>query len=230
MALITFVRHGQASWGTDNYDQLSIKGTEQARVLGKVFDDQAKSFDIAWRGEMVRHYETAQHCLSEMHSSLVAIPHTGLNEFDHEQILLNLDKKKYANKSEIIQFIKNSTHPTKTMGDMFAEAVYRWQSGEYDTDYTETWKQFQNRCVGAFTDIVNSSKGKNVVVFSSGGVISVIIQSLLGLSDRATFGLNWSLVNCGITQILSDTKRHSILSMNEHQHFREHGINLLTWH
>lgn len=179
---------------------------------------------------MVRHYETAQHCLSEMHSSLVAIPHTGLNEFDHEQILLNLDKKKYADKSKIIQFIKNSSHPTKTMGEMFAEAVYRWQSGEYDTDYTETWTQFQNRCVSAFTDIVNSSKGKNVIVFSSGGVISVIIQSLLGLSDRATFRLNWSLVNCGITQILSDTKRHSILSMNEHQHFREHGINLLTWH
>lgn len=36
MALITFVRHGQASWGADNYDQLSIKGAEQARVLGKV--------------------------------------------------------------------------------------------------------------------------------------------------------------------------------------------------
>ncbi|HGH1346095.1 MULTISPECIES: histidine phosphatase family protein [Acinetobacter calcoaceticus/baumannii complex] len=230
MALITFVRHGQASWGTDNYDQLSIKGAEQARVLGKVFDDQAKSFDNAWRGEMIRHQETAQHCLAEMHSSLIVLPHKGLNEFDHEQVLLNLDKKKYPTKAEILEVIKSSSHPTKTMGVMFGEAVSRWQSGQYDADYSETWKEFQHRCVSAFTDIVNSSKGKNVVVFSSGGVISVIIQSLLGLTDRATFELNWSMVNCGITQILSDSKRHSILSLNEHQHFREYGVNLLTWH
>ncbi len=230
MALITFVRHGQASWGTDNYDQLSIKGAEQARVLGKVFDDQAESFDSAWRGGMLRHQQTAEHCLAEMHLPLIVLLHEGLNEFDHDQVLVNLDKKKYPTKAEILKVIKDSSHPTKTMGIMFGEAVSRWQSGEFDSDYSETWKEFQNRCVNAFTDIVNSSKGKNVVVFSSGGVISVIIQSLLGLTNRATFELNWSMVNCGITQILSDSKRHSILSLNEHQHFREYGVNLLTWH
>ncbi|QER40235.1 histidine phosphatase family protein [Acinetobacter suaedae] len=230
MALITLVRHGQASWGVENYDQLSIKGTEQARVLGRVFDNQAKPFDRAWRGEMERHKETAQYCLAEMHSPLMAISHSGFNEFDHEEILLNLDKNKYATKQELMHIIKNSSNPVKTMGIIFSEAMQRWQSGFYDAEYVETWKAFQQRCIQAFTEIVNDSKGKNVVVFSSGGVISVIIQSLMGLSDQATFELNWSMVNCGVTQILSDSKRHNILSMNEHQHFREYGVNLLTWH
>ncbi len=31
---ILLVRHGQASWGADDYDQLSPLGDEQSRVLG----------------------------------------------------------------------------------------------------------------------------------------------------------------------------------------------------
>ena len=35
MSVLYVVRHGQASFFTDNYDQLSPKGVEQSRLLGK---------------------------------------------------------------------------------------------------------------------------------------------------------------------------------------------------
>ena len=34
MATIYLVRHGQASFGKENYDQLSPRGWEQGRILG----------------------------------------------------------------------------------------------------------------------------------------------------------------------------------------------------
>ena len=34
MSKLFFFRHGQASAGSENYDQLSEKGKEQARLLG----------------------------------------------------------------------------------------------------------------------------------------------------------------------------------------------------
>ena len=35
MATIYLIRHGQASFGKENYDQLSPRGWEQGRVLGR---------------------------------------------------------------------------------------------------------------------------------------------------------------------------------------------------
>ena len=37
MSVIYLIRHGQASFGTDNYDQLSALGREQSAILGSYF-------------------------------------------------------------------------------------------------------------------------------------------------------------------------------------------------
>ncbi len=230
MALITLVRHGQASWGTENYDRLSPKGIEQSKFLGQIFSDQKRNFDQVWVGDMLRHHQTAKYCLETMGASYVPLSHKGLNEFDHEHVLFAHHKGRYATKNEMIQAIKHSAHPVKSLGGMFKDAVHRWQSGNFDTDYPETWSNFQSRCNQVFMDIANGAKGKNVLVFSSGGAISVIVQSLLGLSNKATFELNWAMVNCSVTQILSSSDRQTVLSINEHQYFREQNMDLLTWH
>lgn len=230
MALITFVRHGQASWGAENYDQLSVKGEQQSKILGQVFANQARHFDQVWIGEMVRHRQTAEHCLKETGMQFVPTQHAGLNEFDHEQVLLAFHEGRYASKFEMIQAIQKSTHPKKTLAKVFSQAVLRWQSGLYDHDYTETWLNFQMRCKQVLNDIAKDAQGQNVVVFSSGGVISAIVQSLMSLTNQGAFELNWSMVNCGITQIQCNTERKTVLSLNEHQHLRAQSMDLLTWH
>lgn len=230
MALITLIRHGQASFGAANYDQLSPKGFVQARHLGELFASQQQQFDQAWMGEMARHQQTAERCLSAASFVLNPLVHKGLNEFDHEQVLMNLDSARYPTKQALMQAIAATEHPKKTLGKLFGAAMQRWQCGEYDCDYTETWQQFQARSYAAFNDIVAQSNGEHSVVFSSGGVISVIVQALMGLSDQATFELNWALVNCGLTQIRSEGRKHTVLSINEHNHFRGQASDLLTWH
>ena len=45
MSVLYLVRHGQASFGRENYDRLSKRGVEQARIVGDYFIRTGLRFD-----------------------------------------------------------------------------------------------------------------------------------------------------------------------------------------
>ena len=53
------IRHGQASFGADDYDALSDAGHEQARVLGRSLAARGIRPGLVLRGTLRRHAETA---------------------------------------------------------------------------------------------------------------------------------------------------------------------------
>ena len=57
MGLVLLVRHGQASFGADDYDVLSEAGWEQGRVLGRALADVVPAAVL--HGEMRRQRDTA---------------------------------------------------------------------------------------------------------------------------------------------------------------------------
>ena len=59
MAEIYLVRHGQASFNSDNYDRLSDLGRQQSELLGHYFADRNISFDQIFTGTQLRHSQTA---------------------------------------------------------------------------------------------------------------------------------------------------------------------------
>ena len=60
MSVIYLIRHGQASFGTDNYDQLSAVGREQSTLLGNYFAALGEPIDRIYTGTLSRQRETAQ--------------------------------------------------------------------------------------------------------------------------------------------------------------------------
>ena len=52
------IRHGQASFGEKNYDNLSKKGVKQSIVLGKKLLKNSISFDQTIIGPLNRHKQT----------------------------------------------------------------------------------------------------------------------------------------------------------------------------
>ena len=60
MGVVLLVRHGQASFGADDYDVLSETGWEQSRLLGGWLADRKVVPDVILRGDMRRHRETAR--------------------------------------------------------------------------------------------------------------------------------------------------------------------------
>ena len=72
MASLYLIRHGQASFGSANYDQLSALGQRQADVSGHFFNDIGLHFGQAVSGDLSRQQETGQRVLasrSEEHTS-----------------------------------------------------------------------------------------------------------------------------------------------------------------
>ena len=59
MGQLLLVRHGQASWGNEDYDVLSPLGWEQSRMLGTALGERGLSPEVVVQGGMRRHRETA---------------------------------------------------------------------------------------------------------------------------------------------------------------------------
>jgi broad specificity phosphatase PhoE len=72
MATIYLIRHGQASFGTEDYDRLSALGTRQAEVLGEYLRDHGIAFDAVYSGDLQRQRETARLALKSQERE---VPH-----------------------------------------------------------------------------------------------------------------------------------------------------------
>ncbi len=65
MTTIYLVRHGQASFGKANYDELSPTGQSQAELLGQYFKQILSEAPYVVAGTMKRHMQTAQGALKQ---------------------------------------------------------------------------------------------------------------------------------------------------------------------
>ena len=58
MGNLYLVRHGQASFGADDYDQLSDLGQRQSQRLGEYFAGKGLQFEAVLTGTLKRHAQT----------------------------------------------------------------------------------------------------------------------------------------------------------------------------
>ena len=231
MGTIYLVRHGQASFGSDNYDALSPLGHQQAGVVGRALRARGVQPDVAFSGTMQRHRETAAGALAALGLSQPLPVQTlpGVNEFDHENVI-EVAEPRYASKAVMMADMAAGGDPRRAFQKFFQDAVSRWVGGNHDDEYAEPWSVFKLRCVTALDDLVQATppKGQSVV-FTSGGTISVMCAHLLGLSDAQAFTINWTLANTGITKIVAGRDGLHLVSVNEHAHLEGGEPGLLTY-
>lgn len=234
MGQIYLVRHGQASFGAANYDQLSPLGFEQARLLGQWFANSRQTFQRVVCGGMVRHRQTADSCLSELPKALLAdtewLTDPGFAEFDHVEVLVK-HCPEFSSPEDFKAYVARQPDPKHAFENIFVAAMLRWMGGEKDGDYTETWKQFQARCVGALERLTTeASASESTVVFTSGGTISAICQHLLELPDHKTLEMNWNIANCSITKLQHRPGKISLNYLNNFAHLEWLGeANSVTY-
>ena len=60
MASIILIRHGQASFGAANYDQLAGLGRRQAQLLNDYFSECGITLDAIYCGTLARQRQTAE--------------------------------------------------------------------------------------------------------------------------------------------------------------------------
>lgn len=86
MTTIYLVRHGQASFGKTNYDELSENGEAQAKLLGQYFKNIFTEQPFIVSGSMKRHQQTTQISLHECFPEALYKTDGLWNEFNHQQV------------------------------------------------------------------------------------------------------------------------------------------------
>lgn len=229
MPTLTLIRHGQASFGAANYDQLSTLGYSQGERLGQAFAEREEAPTHVFIGGMLRHKQTAEACLTAAGLKAELICLDGFNEFNHEQVLERFEPR-FADRADFAKLLANYENPHKSFAALFRDALLRWVEGQHDSDYDESWTAFQHRCNRAVSQAFEHlSEGDRGWVFTSGGCISVVAQALLALSDSATLKVNWTLANGGLTQLSQGRGARQLISLNEHGHFTGRHRALLTY-
>lgn len=220
MSSIYLIRHGQASFGSENYDQLSDLGERQATRLGAVLSQRLPEFDAVVMGSLARHKQTAANCLAEFGQSLEqSNPEIDAdwNEYDHQNVLAQLNAD-LATAAGTTEFLRQQDNPKVALEKLFSDAMTRWMESDIDPAYTESWRSFTTRVHAALKKAQNN-RAKNIAVFTSGGPISLIAQALLGVPQENIMNMNWTLMNCGVTKLVATQSRLFVASLNEHTHF-----------
>ena len=208
MAQLYLIRHGQASFGSQNYDQLSELGGQQSAHLGQWWAERDMAMHRIVTGALHRHQQTAESCIATLRRQApTAVDKTAwitdarFNEYHHHEVLAR-HVPEFDDPAEVKRFLTSKPDAGRAFQDIFSAAVARWISGQFDHEYTETWHTFQQRCIRAFLEQVTRDDGaKNIAIFTSGGTIAAICQHVLGIPDAQFSALNWSLVNTGVTRI-----------------------------
>ena len=208
---LTLVRHGQASAGSADYDQLSERGAQQCLRLGQWLAATGHDFDAVVLGTMRRHRQTLDAIRSGYDSPGSKLPEAeadaDLDEFDHHAVFGG-----FARDHPQHQTIQGSQQQgLQALGAVIHAALSAW-SEDRIADVPETWQAFGQRVALAGARL--SSRGKQgVLVLTSGGVISRLAQAALGSSDRSAVDLNLSLRNSALCEF----------------HARPYGLSLGSW-
>ena len=209
MGQLLLVRHGQASWDSDDYDVLSPVGWEQSRLLGKALAARGITPDSVVMGGMRRHRETAEACLGEMGVVVTPEVDPGWDEFDHVGMFASHPAPFEGRK------------PTKAeFQEWFEDATDRWTGGAFDDEYAESFTAFTSRVGSALRR--TAEKVGTVVVFTSGGPVSWAAASLLAdepeVAGRLWRRLNPVCVNSGVTRLITGRRGLTLVTFNGHAH------------
>jgi broad specificity phosphatase PhoE len=231
MTTIYLIRHGQASFGAESYDQLSPNGELQAKLLGQYFDQILKEAPYVVSGSMQRHQQTANLTLAQCFPEAEIQTDSAWNEFNHQQVFARYEPR--FNEPHLLkQDVAKEDNPRAYLAKIFEGAIERWTGGDYHHEYDESWPHFKNRVETALQNLCDELakiKPRYAVVFTSGGVISVAAGKLLELNANRTFALNWAIANTSMTTLRLVGNEPQLLSLNEHHFIKAEDSRLLTW-
>lgn len=222
MASLYLVRHGQASFGAANYDSLSTLGQMQCRLLGDWWQQRHWQPGQYVTGPMQRHLQSLRSFQEGFGLEEKPEPQImpQLAEFDHENVL-RVYRPDFADMSAIAHYLVSTGNPRKAFQQIFTEAVERWHDGRYDADYNESWPVFRNRVIEGFAQL--RSGGGDKIVFTSGGVISVMLQQVLGINDARSFAINAVIANSSVSRMLYNAEEVSLSTFNTTAHLDVHN-------
>ncbi|OIP17199.1 MAG: histidine phosphatase family protein [Comamonadaceae bacterium CG_4_9_14_3_um_filter_60_33] len=212
MSSLYLVRHGQASFGADDYDQLSDLGKRQSVQLGRYFAGKGIRFDAVLSGTLKRHTQTLNGISEGLGLPLPATQWPGLNEYSSDAVIaavhpVPLDRSPTPDNYR--QYFR-----------LLRSGLLQWMLGNTEPTNTPDWQTFGKQVIEVL-DHVRQSQAERVLLVSSGGPIASAIGHVLATPPEATIELNMRLRNTAVTEFSFTPKRHALLTYNTLPHLEQ---------
>ncbi|MBL0945561.1 MAG: histidine phosphatase family protein [Hydrogenophaga sp.] len=210
MGMLYLVRHGQASFGADDYDQLSELGQRQSVRLGRYWAERGLRFDAVITGSLKRHAQTFAGIAEGAGLDLQPLVWPGLNEYDSEAVIRAIHPQPLA-RPDTPELYRHHFR-------LLRDGLTQWMAGTVSPRGMPSYDDFVKGVTGALDHVRQQHAGQNVLIVSSGGPISTAVGHVLGLSPEATIELNLRIRNSAVSEFQFNPKRHSLLTYNTLPH------------
>ena len=222
MASLLLIRHGQASYGQADYDRLSPRGEEQARVLGTYLADHR--IDALYVGPLRRQVQTATLAAETARTLPPPISLAELAEYPAFEMIQHFMPKLVAEDPELATL---TTKPSRQLADRaFKTILDRWSRDEWQLDAVERVATFTGRVRAGLDRVVrDAGSGAKIAIVTSAGPIGVAIGLVFGATEHHMVRASVVVRNASISELKLRTKdfawhpdRVSMVSFNSVSH------------
>ncbi|ELS42989.1 histidine phosphatase family protein [Pseudomonas syringae] len=225
MGSIYLIRHGQASFGAENYDVLSPMGIRQSQVLGAYLAEQGLSFDRCVSGELMRQKDTAQYVLGQYTEAGLDTPDVQLDsafdEFDAEGVIRALIPAMLEEEPQALDILRDAAANPAGFQRLFNLITRRWLSGNHDTPGLQSWQAFVTRVEAGLKRILQAAgPHERIAVFTSGGTITALLHLITGMPASKALELHWHIVNTSLHQLKFKGNDVTLASFNGYTHLQ----------
>ena len=209
MGTLYLVRHGQASFGAEDYDLLSPLGERQSQRLGAYFKHRGLVFEAALTGTLKRQQQTLAGICQGLGQPVETLAWPGLNEYDSEAVIRAIHP----------QLLEKPTSPEMVRQHfrLLRGGLAQWMAGVVTPAGMPSYREFADGVAGALAHVRRQHAG-DVLLVSSGGPIATAVGQVLGTSPETTIELNLRIHNSSVTEMAFNPKRLSLLNFNTLPH------------
>lgn len=231
MATLLLVRHGQASALSQDYDQLSPLGEDQARRLGALWARLGVRVDRLHHGPRRRQRGTARILAEALQGAGRPVPEIVEVEDLDEMRLEGLMESSASLREQAPELgplfdalLSAETPEARSRAFMAAgsRVMRHWAHGTIRAPGVEDFPTFRARIARALEGARSGvAKGARVVCATSAGVVGCAAHLVLGLHADATVDLMLRARNSSVSEILFSGARVTWSSFNELPHLAD---------
>lgn len=209
MGTLYLVRHGQASFGADDYDCLSPLGERQCRHLGAWFAGRGVRFEAALVGSLRRQAQSLAAIEQGLGSALPCSVWPGLNEYDSAAVIATVHAGPLHQPTDEAQ--------VRAYFRLLRDGLLAWTTGRTSPAGMPSFQAFSDGVRGALDHVRQHCSG-NVLLVSSGGPIATAIGQVLATPPETAIELNLRIRNSAVTELTFNPKRYALITFNALPH------------
>jgi broad specificity phosphatase PhoE len=227
MPTVLLVRHGQASFGAEDYDVLSPAGVRQAEIAAASLAARDYQPSRIVCGSLRRQRETAAAFAAPAAEVEIEIDERW-DEFDPDDILTHHSATPV--RLEGPQEAAAEPLTSRAFQAVLEPALAEWIAMAEESPTAQTWPDFSGTGTAALTDLGGSlGSGETAVIVTSAGAIAALVGVLLGAPAPIFTALNRILVNAAVTKLAIGSTGTNVVGFNDHSHLEIVDRALVTY-